>query len=96
MTVAERARPALLFPWPSDRPAMFWCQLGAEEISPSGTSYLNRTEAAAVEKIVTHLLKSGALRACGAGGGAAVSWLCRWGGMRGDAVCASAACCSSF
>jgi hypothetical protein len=40
---------------------MFYVQLGMEEISASGTSYLNRTEAAAVEKIVTHLLKNGAL-----------------------------------
>ena len=38
---------------------MFYVQLGAEEISASGTSYLNRTEAASVEKIVTYLLKSG-------------------------------------
>ena len=30
-----------------------------EEISSSGTSYLNRTEASYVEKIVTHLLKMG-------------------------------------
>lgn len=34
-------------------------QLGAEEISASGTSYLNRAEAAAVEKLVTHLLRAG-------------------------------------
>jgi regulator of nonsense transcripts 1 len=53
---------------------MFYVQLGSEEISASGTSYLNRTEAAAVEKIVTHLLKSGEARpaplaiACGIGG----------------------------
>ena len=40
---------------------MFWSQLGAEEISASGTSYLNRTEAAAVEKVVTNLLKCGVL-----------------------------------
>jgi len=25
-----------------DRPMLFYCQLGAEEIAPSGTSYLNR------------------------------------------------------
>lgn len=31
---------------------------GMEEMSASGTSYLNRTEAAAVEKLVTHLLNS--------------------------------------
>jgi regulator of nonsense transcripts 1 len=59
ITVAERTRPQVLFPWPTDRPHMFYVQLGSEEISASGTSYLNRTEAAAVEKIVTHLLKSG-------------------------------------
>ena len=32
---------------------------GQEEISSSGTSYLNRTEAANVEKIVTRLMKCG-------------------------------------
>ncbi|KAM7257647.1 hypothetical protein ACFE04_013388 [Oxalis oulophora] len=34
-------------------------QMGQEEISASGTSYLNRTEAANVEKIVTSFLRSG-------------------------------------
>jgi superfamily I DNA and/or RNA helicase len=38
---------------------MFYVANGVEEISSSGTSYLNRTEASAVEKIVTHLLKNG-------------------------------------
>ena len=33
--------------------------MGQEEISASGTSYLNRTEASNVEKIVTTFLKSG-------------------------------------
>ncbi len=48
------------FPWPRpETPMMFWTQLGAEELSSSGTSFLNRTEANAVEKIVTHLLKHG-------------------------------------
>ena len=36
----------------------YMCPLGQEEISSSGTSYLNRTEAANVEKVVTRLLKS--------------------------------------
>lgn len=35
--------------------------MGQEEISASGTSYLNRTEAANVEKIVTTFLKTGVL-----------------------------------
>ena len=35
--------------------------MGQEEISASGTSYLNRTEAANVEKIVTTFLKSGVI-----------------------------------
>lgn len=37
----------------------FYATTGQEEISSSGTSYLNRTEAASVEKIVTKLLKGG-------------------------------------
>ncbi|KAF8065906.1 UPF1 [Scenedesmus sp. PABB004] len=49
-------------PWPKpDRPMMFWVQLGAEEISASGTSYLNRTEAANVEKLLTRFLQAGVL-----------------------------------
>ncbi|EGE03329.1 hypothetical protein TEQG_02362 [Trichophyton equinum CBS 127.97] len=48
------------FPWPvADKPMMFWSNLGNEEISASGTSYLNRTEAANVEKIVTRFFKAG-------------------------------------
>ena len=38
---------------------MFWSHTGQEEISASGTSYLNRGEAAAVEKVVTHFLRAG-------------------------------------
>jgi regulator of nonsense transcripts 1 len=48
-----------VFPWPSkSKPMMFWAQMGVEEMSASGTSYLNRGEAMAVEKIVTHLLQN--------------------------------------
>ena len=48
------------FPWPQPQlPTFFYASLGQEEISSSGTSYLNRTEAANVEKIVTTLLKGG-------------------------------------
>ena len=39
--------PGTVFPWPEpDRPMMFYVQLGQEEISASGSSYLNRTGAA--------------------------------------------------
>uniref|UniRef100_A0A3B4AXG3 DNA2/NAM7 helicase-like C-terminal domain-containing protein n=1 Tax=Periophthalmus magnuspinnatus TaxID=409849 RepID=A0A3B4AXG3_9GOBI len=38
----------------------FYVTQGQEEIASSGTSYLNRTEAANVEKITTRLLKAGA------------------------------------
>lgn len=49
------------FPWPNPRrPMFFWHMKGAEELSASGTSYLNRTEAAQVEKIVLYLVKTGA------------------------------------
>jgi regulator of nonsense transcripts 1 len=48
------------FPWPvPSKPMFFYSINGMEEISASGTSYLNRTEASYVEKIVTHLLRMG-------------------------------------
>ena len=56
----ERSNASTSFPWPSEyTPMIFWAQFGAEEISSSGTSYLNRAEASAVEKTVTHFLKHG-------------------------------------
>ncbi|KAL2268749.1 hypothetical protein VTJ83DRAFT_3595 [Remersonia thermophila] len=60
VTAVDRLRPDVDFPWPvADMPMMFWSNLGNEEISASGTSYLNRTEAANVEKVVTRFLKAG-------------------------------------
>ncbi|KAL6548016.1 Regulator of nonsense transcripts 1-like protein [Orobanche hederae] len=60
VTVNERQSLGIDFPWPvPNRPMFFYVQMGQEEISASGTSYLNRTEAANVEKIVTTFLKSG-------------------------------------
>lgn len=48
------------FPWvDTAHPMIFWAQTGPEEVSASGTSYLNRVEASAVEKAVTHFLKAG-------------------------------------
>ena len=48
------------FPWPvPSKPMFFYCITGMEEISASGTSYLNRTEASYVEKVTTHLLRMG-------------------------------------
>mmetsp|Transcript_11925 Transcript_11925/g.17981 ORF Transcript_11925/g.17981 Transcript_11925/m.17981 type:complete len:1012 (-) Transcript_11925:1834-4869(-) len=48
------------FPWPiPNKPMFFYSISGMEEISASGTSYLNRTEASYVEKIVTYLLRMG-------------------------------------
>jgi regulator of nonsense transcripts 1 len=60
ITVHDRLRRDVDFPWPMmDNPMMFWSNLGNEEISASGTSYLNRTEATNVEKIVTRFFKAG-------------------------------------
>ncbi|OIT20921.1 regulator of nonsense transcripts 1-like protein [Nicotiana attenuata] len=60
VTINERQSLGIDFPWPvPNRPMFFYVQMGQEEISASGTSYLNRTEAANVEKIVTTFLKSG-------------------------------------
>ncbi|KAL8392977.1 hypothetical protein RB595_002967 [Gaeumannomyces hyphopodioides] len=60
VTIQQRLRRDVDFPWPvGDMPMMFWSNLGNEEISASGTSYLNRTEASNVEKIVTRFFKAG-------------------------------------
>lgn len=60
VTAAERTINNLDFPWPQpEKPMFFYCSLGQEEISSSGTSYLNRTEASMVEKIATKFLKAG-------------------------------------
>eukprot|EP01114_Cavostelium_apophysatum_P010426 TRINITY_DN2410_c0_g1_i4.p1 TRINITY_DN2410_c0_g1~~TRINITY_DN2410_c0_g1_i4.p1 ORF type:complete len:829 (-),score=214.57 TRINITY_DN2410_c0_g1_i4:196-2682(-) len=60
VTINERLYKGIDFPWPiPDKPMFFYNCIGQEEISASGTSYLNRTEASICEKIVTHFLKSG-------------------------------------
>ncbi|XP_050403734.1 regulator of nonsense transcripts 1 [Patella vulgata] len=60
VTAGERTIRALDFPWPTpDKPMFFYCTSGQEEISSSGTSYLNRTEAANVEKLATRFLRGG-------------------------------------
>lgn len=60
VTLNERVYLGMDFPWPrSDLPLFFYNSTGAEEISVSGTSYLNRTEASNIEKLVTYLLKCG-------------------------------------
>lgn len=62
VSTSERQLTSVEFPWPNpNRPTFFYICLGAEEISSSGTSYLNRTEASNVEKIVTNFLKAGVL-----------------------------------
>ena len=62
LTVADRAPRGALpaFPWPQpSHPLIFYnCPGGREEISSSGTSYINRAEANLCEKIVTQFLKS--------------------------------------
>ncbi|KAH0486109.1 MAG: uncharacterized protein KVP18_001947 [Porospora cf. gigantea A] len=48
------------FPWPSlATPMFFYHSSGREEISASGTSYLNRAEAQNVEKIVNFMMQCG-------------------------------------
>jgi regulator of nonsense transcripts 1 len=60
VTAQERIRKNIAFPWPvPETPMFFLSNLGQEEISTSGTSYLNRTEASNCEKIVTKFLKVG-------------------------------------
>jgi regulator of nonsense transcripts 1 len=62
VTVGERLCKNVDFPWPStETPMFFQSCIGTEEISSSGTSFLNRAEAANCEKIVTRFLKAGIL-----------------------------------
>jgi regulator of nonsense transcripts 1 len=62
VSTADRLQPEVDFPWPNPNlPMMFLSCIGQEEISGSGTSYLNRTEATSVEKVVTQFLKAGVL-----------------------------------
>lgn len=57
---AEERKLKIDFPWPIiERPMFFLVTQGQEEIAGSGTSYLNRTEAANVEKIATKFLRAG-------------------------------------
>uniref|UniRef100_A0A673BRR1 ATP-dependent helicase RENT1 n=1 Tax=Sphaeramia orbicularis TaxID=375764 RepID=A0A673BRR1_9TELE len=61
VTAGDRVKKGFDFQWPQpDKPMFFYVTQGQEEIASSGTSYLNRTEAANVEKITTRLLKAGA------------------------------------
>ena len=60
VTQSERILRGIDFPWPIvEKPMFFYNSPGQEEISASGTSFLNRTEAANVEKLVTTFLKCG-------------------------------------
>jgi regulator of nonsense transcripts 1 len=59
VTEAERTS-RVPFPWPDpNRRLMFYQQRGTEEISSSSTSYVNRQESVAVEKVVTSFLSYG-------------------------------------
>lgn len=58
ITSEDRLRLNMDFPWPDkENPMFFLSCIGSEEISSSGTSFLNRIEANSCEKIVTRLLK---------------------------------------
>jgi len=60
VTAEERRRPQLPFKWPvPEKPMFFYRSTGQEEYAASGTSYINRTEAANVEKVVSELLRCG-------------------------------------
>lgn len=60
ISISERVYSGLEFLWPvPDKPIFFYNSIGLEEISASGTSYLNRSEAYNVERIVTSFLRFG-------------------------------------
>mmetsp|Transcript_4471 Transcript_4471/g.13558 ORF Transcript_4471/g.13558 Transcript_4471/m.13558 type:complete len:1016 (+) Transcript_4471:86-3133(+) len=60
VTATDRRSSTVDLPWPSaSKPMLFWVHSGPEEVSASGTSFLNRVESSSVEKAVTHLLRAG-------------------------------------
>lgn len=57
---AEERDASSVFPWPNPRkPMFFYNSIGPEEVAGSGTSCLNRAEAALAEKMLTLLLQNG-------------------------------------
>lgn len=59
-STAERTKEMAELSWPeTDKPTFFYSVNGVEEISSSGTSFLNRTEAAALEKLIARLVQRG-------------------------------------
>jgi regulator of nonsense transcripts 1 len=60
VTKEQRRLNNATFPWPvPDTPMMFWANFGREEISSSGTSFLNRIEAMNCERVITRLFRDG-------------------------------------
>ncbi|KAI0985769.1 hypothetical protein GJ496_009040 [Pomphorhynchus laevis] len=60
VTDADRFVPNFKFPWPNpNKPMLFYSVFGYEELSNSGSSYINRFEATSIEKCTTLLLKAG-------------------------------------
>ncbi|KRZ28365.1 Regulator of nonsense transcripts 1 [Trichinella pseudospiralis] len=60
VTEQERTLEGVDFRWPNPTvPMFFWCTANQEEISSSGTSFLNRAEASYIEKVATKFLRSG-------------------------------------
>ena len=59
VTISDRTHTGE-FPWPNkQKPMLFINACGVEQISASGTSFLNPAEAAQIEKVVYYLVKSG-------------------------------------
>ena len=58
---AEDRRLGIEFPWPqgAESPTFFYVSSGQEDLAGSGTSYLNRTEASSVEKLLTLFIRNG-------------------------------------
>ncbi len=60
VNASQRKNETLDFPWPNPaRPLLFWHVVGKEEFSSTGTSYLNKIEAEAVEKVIEAFYNAG-------------------------------------
>ena len=60
ISIQDRLMEDFDFKWPvPSQPMVFYHSVSAEEISSSGTSFLNRVEAKNVESVVTRFLRGG-------------------------------------
>ena len=59
VSTQDRSNNKIPIAWPTKTPLFFWHTVGEEELSSSGTSYINKAEAVIIEKVLVEFLKKG-------------------------------------